>query len=72
MLQGMKAVWDVKVSAAGLAATINADGKHCLPIIMNRLLERGIDIISVDLKKPTLDDVFVHYTERDIREAGAC
>jgi ABC-2 type transport system ATP-binding protein len=38
---------------------------------MNRLRERGIDIISVNLKKPTLDDVFVHYTGRDIREAGA-
>ena len=38
---------------------------------MNRLREKGIDIVSVNLKKPTLDDVFVHYTGRDIREAGA-
>ena len=51
--------------------TINTDGTHCLPIIMNRLRDKGIDIISVNLKKPTLDDVFVHYTGRDIREAGA-
>ena len=71
MLRGMKAVRDVKTAATGLAVTINADGTHCLPIIMNRLRERGIDIISVNLKKPTLDDVFVHYTGRDIREAGA-
>ena len=71
MLRGMKAVRDVKTAAGGLAVTINADGTHCLPIIMNRLRERGIDIISVNLKKPTLDDVFVHYTGRDIREAGA-
>ena len=60
----MKAVRDVKAAAAGLAVTINADGTHCLPIIMNRLREKGIDIISVNLKKPTLDDVFVHYTGR--------
>jgi ABC-2 type transport system ATP-binding protein len=71
MLRGMKAVSNVKAAAVGLAVTINADGTHCLPIIMNRLRERGIDIISVNLKKPTLDDVFVHYTGRDIREAGA-
>ncbi|MCX6673190.1 MAG: ATP-binding cassette domain-containing protein [Methanothrix sp.] len=71
MLRGMKAVRDVKAAAAGLAVTINADGTRCLPIIMNRLRERGIDIVSVNLKKPTLDDVFVHYTGRDIREAGA-
>jgi ABC-2 type transport system ATP-binding protein len=71
MLRGMKAVRDVKAAAVGLAVTINADGTHCLPIIMNRLREKGIDIVSVNLKKPTLDDVFVHYTGRDIREAGA-
>jgi ABC-2 type transport system ATP-binding protein len=71
MLRGMKAVRDVKAAAACLAVTINADGTHCLPIIMNRLREKGIDIVSVNLKKPTLDDVFVHYTGRDIREAGA-
>jgi len=71
MLRGMKAVRNVKAAAAGLAVTINADGTRCLPIIMNRLRERGIDIVSVNLKKPTLDDVFVHYTGRDIREAGA-
>jgi ABC-2 type transport system ATP-binding protein len=71
MLRGMKAVRDVKTAAGGLAVTINADGTHCLPIIMNRLRERGIEIVSVNLKKPTLDDVFVHYTGRDIREAGA-
>ncbi len=71
MLRSMKAVRNVKAAASGLVATINADGTHCLPIIMNRLRERGIDIISVNLKKPTLDDVFVHHTGRDIREAGA-
>jgi ABC-2 type transport system ATP-binding protein len=71
MLHSMKTVRAVKGAATGLAVTIKADGTHCLPIIMNRLRERGIDIISVNLKKPTLDDVFVHHTGRDIREAGA-
>ncbi len=62
LLRDMKAVRDIKAAAAGLAVTINADGTHCYPIIMNRLRERGIDIVSVNLKTPTLDDVFVHYT----------
>jgi ABC-2 type transport system ATP-binding protein len=31
----------------------------------------GIDIKGVNLKEPSLDDVFVHYTGRDIREGGA-
>jgi ABC-2 type transport system ATP-binding protein len=71
LLKGLKAVRSIKSTTQGLVATINTDGTHCLPIIMNRLRERGIDIVSVNLKKPTLDDVFVHYTGRDIRDAGA-
>jgi ABC-2 type transport system ATP-binding protein len=71
MLKGFKAVMDVKAATQGLAVTINADGTHCLPLIMNRLKEKGIEIVSVNLKKPTLDDVFVHHTGRDIRNAGA-
>ena len=63
LLRGMKAVRSMsRPQRKGLAVTINADGTHCLPIIMNRLREKGIDIVSVNLKKPTLDDVFVHYT----------
>jgi ABC-2 type transport system ATP-binding protein len=71
MLEGLKAVRDVKAAAEGLMVTINTDGVHCLPIIMNRLRELGIEIKGVNLKKPTLDDVFVHHTGRDIRNAGA-
>ena len=71
LLNGLKVVRSVKVTDQGLRATINADGTRCMPVIMNRLRERGIDIVSVNLKKPTLDDVFVHYTGRDIRDSGA-
>lgn len=71
LLMGFKAVRSVKASGQGLRATINADGTRCLPIIIERLREKGISIVSVNLKKPTLDDVFVHYTGRDIRDSGA-
>jgi ABC-2 type transport system ATP-binding protein len=71
LLSGLKAVLSVKSGAAGIAVTINSDGTHCLPHIMSLLVSQGLDIVSVNLKKPTLDDVFVHYTGRDIRDAGA-
>lgn len=58
-------------SSKGLVITITTDGPHCLPIIMETLKDQGICLVSVNLKKPTLDDVFVHYTGRDIRESGA-
>jgi len=71
LLSGLKAVRSVKSGAAGLAITINSDGTRCLPHIMSLLAGQGLEILSVNLKKPTLDDVFVHYTGRDIRDAGA-
>ncbi len=71
ILKALKAVQDIKATTQGLVVTINTDGTRCLPIVMIRLREKGIEIKSVNLKKPTLDDVFVHYTGRGIRNAGA-
>jgi ABC-2 type transport system ATP-binding protein len=71
LLKGLKAVRSVKSAAQGLVVTINTEGTHCLPIMMNLIKGKGIEIISVNLKKPTLDDVFIHYTGRDIRNGGA-
>jgi ABC-2 type transport system ATP-binding protein len=70
-LKSLNSVRDVKVASQGLVVTINVDGTHLLPQIMNMLKDKGIEISSVNLKKPTLDDVFVHYTGRDIRNSGA-
>ena len=70
-LKSLDSVRDVKAASQGLVVTINVDGTHLLPQIMNMLKDKGIEISSVNLKKPTLDDVFVHYTGRDIRNAGA-
>ena len=53
LLEGLKSVRSIKSTPQGLAVTINADGTRCLPLIMNRLQERGIGISSVNLKKPT-------------------
>ncbi len=71
ILKSLKSVVDAKMAPNGIVATINMDGVHCLPIIMNHLKNKGIEILGVNLKKPTLDDVFIHYTGRDIRNAGA-
>jgi len=38
---------------------------------MSALNENGVTISEVNLKKPSLDDVFIHYTGRDLRETGA-
>lgn len=71
LLRTMEMVKEANRSTRGLAVTITTDGAHCLPIIIARLRDEGIGVISVNLKKPTLDDVFVHYTGRELRGAGA-
>ncbi|MCL7476026.1 MAG: ATP-binding cassette domain-containing protein [Methanosarcinales archaeon] len=43
------------------------DGTHQIPHLLKLAAEAGIPILSVDLHRPTLDDVFLSYTGRDIR-----
>lgn len=67
-LLGMEEVRSITGSPRGLSVAISADGSHALPRIIDRLREAGIEIVSVNLKKPTMDDVFVHYTGRELRD----
>lgn len=70
-LRGIGEIRSVVESPRGLSVTISADGSHCLPRIVDAVRGVGIAISSVNLKKPTMDDVFVHYTGRELRETGA-
>lgn len=70
-LKGVEEIRSITESPRGLSITISTDGSHCLPRIVERVRGAGIDIASVNLKKPTMDDVFVHYTGRELRDTGA-
>jgi ABC-2 type transport system ATP-binding protein len=67
ILRSLPEVRDVKPSLRGLSVTLHNEGTKTLPVILDRLKEGGIEIRSANLKKPTLDDVFVHFTGREIR-----
>ena len=67
ILTGLPEVRGVKPSFRGLSVTLNNEGTKTLPVILDRLKEGGVLIRSANLKKPTLDDVFVHFTGREIR-----
>jgi ABC-2 type transport system ATP-binding protein len=50
-----------------------ADGARAVPTILAALDSRGIPVESVTMHRPSLDDVYLHYTGRDFRsedEAG--
>ncbi len=71
ILQGVGDIRSIVDSPRGLSITISTDGSHCLPRIVERVRGAGIEISSANLKKPTMDDVFVHYTGRELRDTGA-
>ncbi len=50
-----------------LSIAVN-NGEKAIPRILEEAAKHGIDISSVNLKKPTLEDVFIQYTGRTIRE----
>ena len=47
---------------------IREDVTHILAATYGKNKRAGIDITSVNIKKPSMDDVFVHYTGHELRE----
>ncbi len=52
----------------GLLRITVKDGEKAIPIIFEEAKRIGVTIESVSLSKPSLDDVFVKYTGRSLRE----
>lgn len=59
---------DTKIKSRGFVLMVNEDGSKALPSIIERLRNAGIEILTINLKKPSMDDVFVFYTGREFRD----
>lgn len=46
-------------------------GPRALPVLLRAAESAGITVTSADLRRPTLDDVFLTLTGRSLREAGS-
>jgi ABC-2 type transport system ATP-binding protein len=68
VLRNLGYVRDVREKSNGLVFTVTEDGTRLLPQIMDEIRARGIAVTAVNLKKPSMDDVFVHYTGRELRD----
>lgn len=68
LLRNLPSVKDITTKTRGFLVSVHEDGTKVLPIIMERLHEAGISIDTVNLKKPSMDDVFVYYTGKEIRD----
>lgn len=71
LLQGLSSVRDIKIKTKGFLLMVTIDGTKVLPGIIDTLRNSGIEITTINLKKPTMDDVFVFYTGKDLRDENA-
>ena len=59
------------IALVGEEVKLTVDNAHtALPQIMELAMRQGIRVQSVSLQEPRLDDVFLHYTGRGLREGG--
>ncbi len=64
-LKSLKFVSSVKQTDGLLTMTVNDSGKH-----LQEILKKVGSVESVETRKPTLNDVFLHYTGSEIRDEG--
>jgi ABC-2 type transport system ATP-binding protein len=70
VLREMPEIREIQEKSRGIVLLLNGDGTKLLPLIMERLSAGGIKILVVNLKKPSMDDVFLHFTGRELRDEG--
>ena len=64
-----KESWVKNIKQHDAFLTIGAEkGEEKIPVIFEIAQQIGIRITSISVRKPTLDDVFLHYTGRMIRD----
>ncbi len=68
VLRMLESVKSVNEDTKSLRVMLGGDVTHILPGLMDAIRNAGIEITSVNIKKPSMDDVFVHYTGHELRE----
>lgn len=68
IVKSMTEINSVKNSSKGLIVSLSEEGTRFMPKLVERIRNERIEIKSVNLKKPTLDDVFIHFTGRGLKE----
>jgi len=70
ILKEMKGINDVRNSSKGLVVSLKNEGTQFMPKLFDEIRNEGIEIKSINLKKPSLDDVFIQYTGRGLRDGN--
>ncbi len=70
IVEGIRSVHETTVDGQHLRARAD-NGAQAVPAILSALESRGIPVASVTIARPSLDDVYLHYTGRDFRSDDA-
>ena len=68
IVKRMAEINSVRASPTGLIVSLKEEGARFMPKLVERIIKEKIEIKSVNLRKPSLDDVFIRYTGRGLRE----
>ena len=69
-VRSLPGVQQAEAAPGGLTTTVS-DGGAAAPAIMGALQEANLSIANLSITRPSLDDVFLQHTGRQIREADA-
>ncbi len=69
-LEGQSFVREIQTSAEQLMVYVEK-GDVAVPLILRQLDAAGVPVETISIKRPSLDDVFLKYTGRTIREEEA-
>ncbi|MCL6581887.1 MAG: ATP-binding cassette domain-containing protein [Firmicutes bacterium] len=70
LLESVEGVTRVSPAEDGRWLLVVRSGEETAPRVLAALGGAGLEVRSLAMKKPTLDDVFLHYTGRELRETG--
>ncbi len=67
-LQGLSGVTSVQHEGAGMYRVLTGNGSRTTTELVEIAVQAGVDVKSLSVQNTTLDDVFVHYTGRQLRD----
>ena len=69
-LEGMKIIRKMKCINSQINMSVSS-AERAIPEVLRKMDKKGLKVVSVETHEPTLEDVFIHYTGRTIREERA-
>jgi ABC-2 type transport system ATP-binding protein len=70
IIKELPEVTNVRNISDGFLVDLKAEGAHFMPKLIETIRNEKIEVASINLKKPTLDDVFIYFTGRGLKETN--